>query len=142
MAESDDRVRFIQALLGTLDDYSIPLPDAERAANVTVGPSAGELLVLLFELEGLHARMHEAEYRLALEWNGIGDALRATQAARRCLDRGLLVRGAEQAFLTNMRALVANPAAHWSWRFRLGNAEKKKREEEGGEKGDGSDNKK
>jgi hypothetical protein len=119
VAESDDRIRSVQALLATLDDYSIPVPDA-MSANVTVGPSAGELLVLLFELEGLHARMHEAEYRLALEWNGIGDALRATQAARRCLDRGLLVRGAEQAFLTSMRALVADPAAHWSWKFRLG----------------------
>lgn len=141
VAESDDRVRSIQALLGSLDDYSIPLPNATSAANVTVGPTAGELLVLLFELEGLHARMHEAEYRLALEWNGVGDALRATQAARRCLDRGLLVRGPEQAFLTNMRTLVANPTAHWSWKFRLSNGEKEE-EEKGRGKGDGSGNKK
>lgn len=124
VAESDDRVRSIQALLTSLDDYSIP------GTNSTVGPPAGELLVLLFELEGLHARMHEAEYRLALEWNGIGDALRATQAARRCLDRGLLVRGAEQAFLSSMRALAADPAAHWSWKFRLGKAKNEEEEKE------------
>ncbi|ERS96590.1 hypothetical protein HMPREF1624_06797 [Sporothrix schenckii ATCC 58251] len=131
LAESDDRVRSIQTLLTSLDNYSLLMPDGVSAnvANVTVGPSAGELLVLLFELEGLHGRMHEAEYRLALEWNGVGDALRATQAARRCLDHGLLVRGAKQVFLTNMRDLVTDPTAHWSWKFRLGKEAATKEEE-------------
>ncbi|KIH89204.1 hypothetical protein SPBR_07124 [Sporothrix brasiliensis 5110] len=131
LAESDDRVRSIQALLTSLDNYSLLMPDGVSAniANVTVGPSAGELLVLLFELEGLHGRMHEAEYRLALEWNGVGDALRATQAARRCLDHGLLVRGAKQVFLTNMRDLITDPTAHWSWKFRLGKGAAAKEDE-------------
>ncbi|CAK7203582.1 hypothetical protein SEUCBS139899_006319 [Sporothrix eucalyptigena] len=113
VAESDDRVRSIKSLLGSLDDYTT------KEGSSGVGPAAGELLVLLFELEGLQGRIHEADYRLALEWNGAGDAMRATQAARRCLDRGLLVRGADQAFLTSMRSLVADPTSHWSWQFRM-----------------------
>ncbi|CAK7213052.1 hypothetical protein SCUCBS95973_001668 [Sporothrix curviconia] len=121
VAESDDRVRSIRSLLETLDNYTT----AAGGSETGTGPAAAELLVLLFALEGLHARMHEAEYRLALEWNGAGDGLRATQAARRCLDRGLLVRGAEQAFLSSMRALVADPTTHWSWRFRLGKNDNK-----------------
>ncbi|CAK7223594.1 hypothetical protein SBRCBS47491_005263 [Sporothrix bragantina] len=126
VAESDDRVRSILSLLGTLDDYTT------AAGSNGTGPAAAELLVLLFELEGLQGRIHEAEYRLALEWNGVGDGLRATQAARRCLDRGLLVRGAEQPFISNMRILVADPTSHWSWKFRLGKKENDKTDEKKG----------
>ncbi len=124
LAESDERVRSIRSLISLLDDYTTPAPPDTSSGKETdnkgfgPGPAAAELLLQLFELEGLHGRIYEIYYRLALEWNGVGDAVRATQAARNCLDRGLLVRGPDQVFVHNMRELVADPTAHWSWRFR------------------------
>ncbi|OAA57463.1 hypothetical protein SPI_07122 [Niveomyces insectorum RCEF 264] len=123
-AESDDRVQSIRALLTELDNYGMAATEGNDttvktpAAAAAGTPAKAELLVLLFELEGLHARMHEAYYRLAVEWNGVGDAWRAAQAARRCLDRGLLVRGPDQFFVRSMRELLADPTTHWSWEFR------------------------
>jgi len=98
-----------------LDDYS---------ASAT--PEKAELLITLYELEGLSVRIYEAYYRAALEWNGVGDSARATRYARLCLDKGLLLRGPDRPFVESMQELVADPTRHWSWRFRVKstNAEK------------------
>ncbi|KAK7729237.1 SET domain-containing protein 5 [Diaporthe eres] len=63
--ESDERVEQILKLQKDLDDYS-----PSSAAT----PEKAELLVKLFEAEGLVTRMVEAYYRAALEYNGIGSA--------------------------------------------------------------------
>jgi hypothetical protein len=99
----------MQQLRRELDDYS--------AAGIT--PEKAELLVTLYELEGLQVRIYEAYYRAALEWNGVGDAMRAMRYARLCLDKGLLLRGEDRPFVESMRALVRDPMGHWSWRFRV-----------------------
>lgn len=99
-----------------LDDYASSAPTPETA----------ELLVTLYELEGLQVRVYEAYYRAALEWNGAGDSARAVRYARLCLDRGLLLRGEDRPFVESMRAMVKDPRGHWSWRFRV------KRREDGG----------
>lgn len=75
--------------------------------------------MLLFELEGAAGRMHEALYRAAIEWSGVGDAARAMKYARLCLDRGLRFRGPGRPFEESMRSLLEDPEAHWSWRSRL-----------------------
>ncbi|KAH8888483.1 hypothetical protein GQ53DRAFT_691442 [Thozetella sp. PMI_491] len=109
-AESDDRVEQIKSLWKELDDYS-------KSSSASVGKA--ELLVTLFQLEGLEGRIHEVYYRAALEYNGVGDAGMAMKYARLCIDRGMLIRGPKQPFLTNMREIIADPGKHWSWRFRL-----------------------
>ncbi|KAK3346379.1 hypothetical protein B0T25DRAFT_278032 [Lasiosphaeria hispida] len=118
LAESDARVAQINQLRRELDDYS---------ASAT--PEKAELLVTLYELEGVAVRIYEAYYRAALEWNGVGDAARATRYARLCLARGLVLRGPERPFVESMRGLVADPAGHWSWRFRVKDGLKREAEE-------------
>jgi len=82
-------------------------------------PQKAELLLALYELEGLQLRLHEAHYRAALEWNGVGDSVRAMRHARLGLDRGLLLRGPDRPFVESMKALIASPTKHWSWKFRV-----------------------
>ncbi|KAK3314188.1 hypothetical protein B0H66DRAFT_483401 [Apodospora peruviana] len=108
LEESDSRVSQINQLRRELDDYS---------ASAT--PEKAELLVALYELEGAHVRLYEAHYRAALEWNGVGDAAKASRYARMCLANGLVLRGPDRPFVESMRALVADPTGHWSWRFRV-----------------------
>ena len=120
LAESDSRVRQMRELSRELDDYS-------SAAT----PGQAELLVTLYELEGLHVRIYEAYYRAALEWNGAGDAARAVRYARLCLDKGLVLRGEDRPFVTSMREMVRDPKGHWSWRFRVEEKEKGQRSEGG-----------
>jgi hypothetical protein len=98
----------MQELRRELDDYS-------GAAT----PQVAELLVTLYELEGLQVRIYEAYYRAALEWNGVGDAVRAVRYARLCLDKGLLLRGKDRPFVESMREMVRDVKGHWSWRFRV-----------------------
>jgi hypothetical protein len=99
----------MQQLRQELDDYSVGRASPEKA----------ELLVTLYELEGLQVRIYEAYYRAALEWNGVGDAMRAMKYARLCLEKGLLLRGENRPFVESMRALLRDPKGHWSWRFRV-----------------------
>lgn len=107
-AESDSRVAQMQQLRRELDDHS---------SSAT--PQKAELFLTLYELEGLQVRIYEAYYRVALEWNGVGDAARAVRYARLCLDKGLLLRGEDRPFVESMRELVSDPEGHWSWRFRV-----------------------
>jgi hypothetical protein len=82
-------------------------------------PEKAELLVTLYELEGLQARIYEAYYRAALEWNGVGDVMTAVRYARLGLDKGLLLRGEDRPFVGSLRNMIKDPKAHWSWRFRV-----------------------
>ncbi|KAK2604630.1 hypothetical protein N8I77_007543 [Diaporthe amygdali] len=112
VAKSDQRIEQIHALWRDLDDYSpASAGSAEKA----------ELLVQLYQLEGVETRIHEAYYRAAIEWNGVGNSVLALEAAQRCLDRGELMRGPDAPFARNMRELIQNPQKHWSWNFRLPN---------------------
>ncbi len=108
LAESESRVKQMRQLQTVLDDYS---------SQAT--PEQAELLVALYELEGLQVRIYEAYYRAALEWNGVGNAAAAVKYARLCLDKGLLLRGEDRPFVESMRSLVRDAEGHWSWRFRV-----------------------
>lgn len=94
-----------------LDDYT-------KSSAAT--PAKAELLISLYELEKMAGRMQEAYYRAAIEWNGVGDAVRAIKYARMCLDRGLILNGDGKPFIKSMRQLIEDPTTHHSWRYRLG----------------------
>lgn len=108
--ESDERVDQILILQKDLDDYS-----SASAAN----PEKAERLVNLFKAEGLVTRMVEAYYRAAVEYNGIGSAEEAIRFAKLCIEEGEVLESSIRPFMNNMRELVRDPSAHWTWRFRL-----------------------
>ncbi|OTB00221.1 hypothetical protein M426DRAFT_66270 [Hypoxylon sp. CI-4A] len=110
IAKSDQRVNQIYAIRKELDDHS-----AESKGS----PEKAELLISLYEQEGILGRLNEAYYRAALEYLGVGDTANATKYARLCADHGLLYVGLDRPFIQNMQDLIANPMGHPKWRFRL-----------------------
>ncbi|KAK0668359.1 hypothetical protein QBC41DRAFT_393768 [Cercophora samala] len=108
--ESDARTAQLINIRNELDEYRRRLPD---------GPAMAELLITLYELEGLEARVHEAYYRAAVEFNGVRDRWKAIKFGRLCLERGLLLKDETRSFVMQMRSLVEDPEGHWSWGFRL-----------------------
>ncbi|KAG8160654.1 hypothetical protein KVR01_008918 [Diaporthe batatas] len=108
--ESDGRVEQILTLQRDLDDYS---------ATSTASPEKAELLVKLFESEGLVTRMVEAYYRAAIEYNSVGSAGEAVRFATLCIEEGKVLENSIGPFINNMRELARDPRAHWTWRFRL-----------------------
>ncbi|KAK4225253.1 hypothetical protein QBC38DRAFT_531136, partial [Podospora fimiseda] len=109
MQESNSRSDQIHDLLKQLDDHS----------SLEASPEKAELLVTLYEKEGLQARLYEAYYRAAFEWNAAGDAEKAVKYAKLCLEKGRSLRHAHSPFLEIMGVLIQNPEEHWSWRFRV-----------------------
>ncbi|KAI1658911.1 SET domain-containing protein [Daldinia decipiens] len=110
IAESDRRVSQIHALWKELDDHSASSKGSSKKA---------ELLVSLYEQEGILGRLNEAYYRAAMEYIGIGDAETATKYAALCIENGLLFVGPDRPFIKNMQELIANPTGHPKWKFRL-----------------------
>jgi hypothetical protein len=112
--ESDSRISQILHLWTELDDYS---------ATSSATPEKAELLILLYELEGMGGRLQEAYYRAAIEHNGIGQATQAMKYARLCLDRGLAFKGPGIppgiVFIESMKDLLRDPMTHKSWKSRL-----------------------
>ncbi|OTA94576.1 hypothetical protein M434DRAFT_10527 [Hypoxylon sp. CO27-5] len=110
IAESDERVKKIHALWKELDDHS-----SESKAS----PEMAELLVSLYEEEGILGRINEAYYRAAIEYIGVGDIANATKYASLCVDHGLRFIGPDRPFIKSMQDLIANPTGHSKWKFRL-----------------------
>ncbi|KKY33985.1 putative ankyrin repeat protein [Diaporthe ampelina] len=108
--ESDERIEQVLVLQKDLDNYS-----AASAANA----EKAERLVELFEAEGLVTRMVEAYYRAAVEYNGVGSAGEAIRFAKLCIEEGEVLESSIRPFMDNMRELIRDPSAHWTWRFRL-----------------------
>lgn len=112
IAESDSRVQQIIALRNELDDHS---------ATSEASPEKAELLVSLYEEEGILTRVNEAYYRAAIEYIGVGDVKNATAYAKLCLDHGLKFIGPDRPFVREMQELIANPTKHPKWKFRSKN---------------------
>ncbi|OTB11409.1 hypothetical protein K445DRAFT_321999 [Daldinia sp. EC12] len=110
IAESDRRVSQIHALWKELDDHS---------ATSKGSADKAELLISLYEQEGILGRLNEAYYRAAIEYIGIGNAEKATKYAALCIENGLLFVGPGRPFIKNMQDLIANPTGHPKWKFRL-----------------------
>ncbi|KAK7751669.1 hypothetical protein SLS62_006330 [Diatrype stigma] len=99
-SESDSHIEEILQLWKELDDYS-------KHSRAT--PEKAERLVQLYREEGIYGRLHEAYYRAALEWIGIGNTTRAVEHARRCVDHGLVFKGPDRPFVKNMERLIDDP---------------------------------
>ncbi|XXH00129.1 hypothetical protein Hte_006471 [Hypoxylon texense] len=108
-AESDDRVMQIHKLWRELDDHS-------AASEAT--PEKAELLVSLYEREGIWGRINEAYYRAAIEYIGVGDIANAKKYAKLCVDHGQLFIGPDRPFIKNMQDLISEPTKHPKWKFR------------------------
>ncbi|KAI2602052.1 SET domain-containing protein [Hypoxylon sp. NC1633] len=110
ITESDQRVSQIHQLWKELDDHS-------AASEAT--PEKAELLVSLYEREGILGRMNEAYYRAAIEYIGVGDISNATKYANLCVEHGVLFIGSDRPFIKGMQELIADPTGHPKWKFRL-----------------------
>ncbi|RYO73756.1 hypothetical protein DL766_000568 [Monosporascus sp. MC13-8B] len=110
IAESDKRIEEVHQLWKELDDYT---------SNSKATPEKAERLVQLYKQEGIYGRLHEAYYRAAVEWIGVGNAGKAAEHASRCIDRGRTFRGPDRPFIKNMEKLIVDPAGYPGWKFRL-----------------------
>lgn len=63
--------------------------------------------------------MVEAFYRAAVEYNGRGNAGQAVHFAEKAIEAGAVMESGIRPFMENMRALARDPAAHWTWMFRV-----------------------
>lgn len=107
--ESDERITQIHSLWKELDDYT---------SASTATPTKAEDLVSLYETEGLKTRIHEAYYRAAIEYNGVGDSNKAARYAMLSILRGQMMAGFDRPFVEKMKELIKDPEKHWSWKFR------------------------
>lgn len=107
--KSDERMERIHSLWKQLDDYT-------TASTAT--PEKAEELVSLYEEEGLKTRIHEAYYRAAIEYNGVGASAKAARFAMLSILRGQMMAGFDRPFVEKMKELVKDPEKHWSWKFR------------------------
>ncbi|RYP11884.1 hypothetical protein DL767_011287 [Monosporascus sp. MG133] len=110
IAESDKRIEEVHQLWKELDDYT---------SNSKATPEKAERLVQLYKQEGIYGRLHEAYYRAAVEWIGVGNAGKAAEHAGRCIDRGRIFRGPDRPFIKNMEKLIMDPEGYPGWKFRL-----------------------
>lgn len=110
---SDDRIREILLLEQYLEDRRITPTDSTAMA---------ELVVSLYEQEGLNYYMSKAYALAALEWNGIGYEYQARALAYKSVAAGLITgegSGVEE-YAEDMEELLDGARAHWSWKHRLG----------------------
>ncbi|KAF3812017.1 hypothetical protein GCG54_00002970 [Colletotrichum gloeosporioides] len=109
---SDSRVNEILLLEQALVDYRHIAP-AESVAMA-------ELLVGLYEQEGLAALIGKAYAIAALEWNGVGSEYQARLWAYRSVQAGLTssIESGVQDYLPDMENLLDGARKHWSWRYR------------------------
>lgn len=112
IVESDTRIEEIRSLWTDLDNYT-----PESAGT----PAKAERLIDLYQEEGLVTRMVEAYYRVAVEWNGVGNSERARSFAEKAISAGEIMESGIRPFMNNMRELAKNPEGHWTWRFRVRN---------------------
>lgn len=128
--KSDEKVERIQSLWKDLDDYT-PFS--------TATPEKAEELVSLYEEEGLKTRIHEAYYRAAIEYNGVGESAKAGRYAMLSILRGQMMAGFDRPFIGKMKELLKAPEKHWTWKFRPQKEQQQEEEEngkEGGKKGE------
>lgn len=124
--KSDEKTERIQSLWRELDDYT---------SSSSATPEKAEELVSLYEEEGLKTRIHEAYYRAAIEYNGVGESAKAGRYAMLSILRGQMMAGFDRPFIGKMKELLKAPEKHWTWKFRpqpeTEENEKEEEEEEG-----------
>lgn len=106
---SDARLRRIKTLEDALDHPAKSFP----AGDLTV--QTGTELVALYGQERLDVYVGYAYRRAALNFALFGDEPNARRFAQQALEALRRQGGAGQKDLENMRGLLADPKAHWSW---------------------------
>ncbi|KAG8163038.1 hypothetical protein KVR01_007516 [Diaporthe batatas] len=106
---SEARLDRIKALEDSLDHPAKSFPAGDLKAQT------GAELVRLYEQDRLDVYVGYAYRRAALNFAVFGDAPNATRFARRALEALRRQGGAGQKDLENMRGLLTDPKAHWSW---------------------------
>ncbi|KAK7696764.1 hypothetical protein SLS64_014235 [Diaporthe eres] len=106
---SDARLERIKVLEDILDHPAKSFPAGDLTAQT------GSDLVALYELERLEVYIGYAYRRAALNFALFADEHNARKFAQKALKALEWQGGAEQKDLENMRGLLADPKAHWSW---------------------------
>lgn len=80
-----------------------------------------ELLVSLYEQEGLYTYMAKAYALAAIEWNGVGQEYKARAWAYKSVQAGLGVGESSgvETYAEDMEDLLDGARAHWSWKHRV-----------------------
>lgn len=106
---SDTRVERIKLLEDILDHPAKSFPAGDLIAQT------GSELVALYEQERLDVYIGYAYRRAALNFALFADENNAKEFAQKALKALEWQGGSEQKDLENMRGLLADPKAHWSW---------------------------
>ncbi|KAK4661630.1 uncharacterized protein QC763_706210 [Podospora pseudopauciseta] len=107
---SDVRIHQIKELVGEFSDWS---------SDSRATPQLAELVLSLYEQEKLWGSMYEAYTWLALEYNAVGEPWTAVKWANRAVEWGIPVVGPKDGDMEQMRRLIKDPWAHWSWLKRV-----------------------
>jgi hypothetical protein len=106
---SDERLKRIKTLEDIMDHPAKSFPAGDLKAQ------AGVELVALYEEERLDVYIGYAYRRAALNFALFADQQNAKRFAQKALKALEWQGGAGQKDLENMRGLLADPKAHWSW---------------------------
>lgn len=109
---SDDRISEILMLEERLEDRQIAPADSTAMA---------ELLVSLYEQEGLHTYMAKPYALAAIEWNGVGQEYKARAWAYKSVQAGMMVGESSNVvgYAEDMEDLLDGARLHWSWKHRV-----------------------
>jgi hypothetical protein len=107
--ESDNRIDEILDLQQKLTDTDVAFVDA---------PAMAELLVSLYEQERLDGPVADAYTFAAHEFNGVGNKWMARKYALKAIEAGLLYGGPHDFDVKDLKELLDDHRAHWSWHFR------------------------
>jgi hypothetical protein len=112
-----------------LQDYSTdsPINDGEAGTRIA------DLLVELYELEGLLGPIAEAYALAAIEYNSAQRKWDALRLANMAIEAGLLYGGPNDGDVKSMMELAQAPEGHWSWDYRA--RRKREAEQESQKKG-------
>jgi len=106
---SDKRLERILELQTILSDF-----DPGSVATTTMA----EELIRLYEEENLYAAKATGHKVAALAYNAVGDTEAAQRHAKVALEVGMVSSGSDE-YAEEMKILLKNPAAHWSWHVRV-----------------------
>jgi hypothetical protein len=111
---SDRRIEEILHLTAMLQDYSIE----SEITGAGTGIKVADLLLQLYELEGMLGPKSEAYVLAAVEYNSAQKKWDAVRFANLAIEAGLLYGGPKDGDVLSMMELVKAPERHWSWDYR------------------------
>lgn len=96
-------------------ELQVVLADFEPGSVATT--AMAEELIQLYAEENLHAAKATGYKVAALAYNAVGDVRTAQRHAKSALDMGIVSSGLDE-YAEEMKRILANPVAHWSYRAR------------------------